>query len=94
LKVESKYCHLDTFSDDPVEDVYVLYAFGCANNANPQDEACLNRAIRYYERAKERMVYDQYQSRISMMKTAIGMNLPQLYSNGRDMERAISSHRW
>jgi len=31
LKVESKYRHLDTFSDDPDKDAYVLYAFGFEN---------------------------------------------------------------
>jgi len=41
LKVESKYSHLDTFSTDPVEYTYVVYAFGCANNAS---QACCERA--------------------------------------------------
>jgi len=94
LKVESKYRHLDTFSFDPVENMYVLYWFGCAYNASAEDEACLNRAIHYFERAKERMVYDQCQARFSDMKTTIGMNLPQLYSCVHDMEKSISSHRW
>jgi len=95
LKVESKYRHLDTFSFDPVENIYVLYWFGGAYNASAEDEACLNRAIHYFERAKERMVYDQCRARFSEMKTTIGINLPQLYSCVQhDMEKSISSHRW
>jgi len=66
LEVESKYRHLDTFSTDIYEDAYVLYAFGHTIRADSKDEACLNRAIHYYERAKERMeeanAYDQSQS--------------------------------
>ena len=42
LKVESKYHHLDSFSDDPAEDAFVLWAFGRANHAHPH---CMNRAI-------------------------------------------------
>jgi len=30
LKVESKYRHLDTFSDNPAENAYVLSGFGLA----------------------------------------------------------------
>ena len=97
LKIESKYRHIETFSFDPVEDTVVLFAFGRANYECLEDETRLGRAIRYYERAKECMVSnadDQYQAQISRMKTSIGMNLPWLYSDGRDMEKAISSHRW
>ena len=98
LKIESKYRHLDTFSNDPVEDSYVFTSFGHVNHVHSQGEACIQRVIDYYERAKERMedasYYEQYHSRISMMKATIGYNLPQLYSEGRDMEKAISSHRW
>jgi len=97
LEVESKYRHLDTFSDDPAKDVHILHAFGCANNTNSKDEAAVERAIHYYERAKERIeeanAGDQSQSRNSS-KLAIGMNLAVLYSADRDMEKAISSHRW
>ena len=56
LKVESKYRHLDTFRDDPVEDVYILDAFGSAKYASwyrSKDDICCERAIHYYERAKE-----------------------------------------
>jgi hypothetical protein len=28
LKVESKYRHLDTFSNDPAQDVFILTVFG------------------------------------------------------------------
>ena len=45
LKVESKYRYLDIFSNDPFDDMYVLYAIGTAHNASPQDEACVDRAI-------------------------------------------------
>ena len=105
LKLESKYRHLDSFSFDPFEDLEILHAFGAANNASPHDEACFNRAIHYYEKAKERIedayanAIDQYQhriimiKRITMIKITIGMNLPQLYA-GRDMEKTISSYRW
>jgi len=44
LIVESKYCHLDTFTDDAVEDVYALYAIGCANydcsDCSENDKTC------------------------------------------------------
>jgi len=95
LKVESKYRHLDTSSDNPLEDAYVLYAFGSAIfDSGSKDET---RAINYYERAKERMedanTGDLFQFSISL-KSEIGQRLALLYSDGRDMEKAISSHRW
>ena len=34
------------------------------------------------------------QVRSKKLKTVIGMDLASLYSDGRDMEKAISSHRW
>ena len=98
LKLELKYRHLDSFSDNPNQDIEVLYAFGAAHNASQQKEACLNRAIHYYERVKERIEDanpdDLYPQRVFMLKETIGMNLPHLYAKGRDMEKAISSHRW
>jgi hypothetical protein len=96
LKVESKYCHLDIFNDDPVEDVRVLYAFGCAHDVNSQDEiCCMERAIDYFERAKERLDANAHHLRKTPnLKTETGMNLVGLYSEGRDMDKAISSHRW
>ena len=99
LKVESKYRHLDTISNDPAEDALVLYAFGCANQLDSKDEICFERAIHYYERAKERIdaidadTDDRRQTQKSL-KSQIGMNLAGLYSEGRDMEKAISLHRW
>jgi tetratricopeptide (TPR) repeat protein len=92
LKVESKYRHLDSFSDDPYEDAYILFAFGSVS------KICMERAIHYYERAKERMEDDanagnQRQNLKPVMST-IGYNLVLLYSHGCDMEKAISSHRW
>jgi tetratricopeptide (TPR) repeat protein len=96
LKVKSNYRHLGTFSDDPYEDAFVLHAFGRANCVrSTQDEACLNRAIDYFERAKARIdttANDQPQYEKQYLR--IGMNLALLYSDGRDMEKAISSHRW
>jgi len=66
LKVESKYRHLDTFSDHPGENLYVLYSFARANHANAnENEICLDRAIHYYERAKERIDADDYDRRQS-----------------------------
>jgi len=98
LKVESKYRHLDTFSDDPVEDVYILYAFGCANyDCWTKNETCLNRAIEYYERAKERMEDSDAGNRQEVqkcIKPGIEIALALLYSEVRDMEKGISSHRW
>ena len=98
LKVESKYRHLDSFSDNPFKDAYVLNAFGSAiyfHSAN--DEACLNRTIDYFERAKVRMedanTGDRREARKSL-KLGIEMQLAGLYSQDRDMEKAISSHRW
>jgi len=98
LKVESKYRHLSNFSEDPDRDAYVLTAFGRANYDGSEDETRLNRAIDYYERAKERMEdsnsnYYRHQKQKSL-KSEIGMCLGPLYSDGRDMEKAISSHRW
>jgi len=43
LKVESKYHHLDTFSDNPAELALVLYPFGYAIHADSKDEICLLR---------------------------------------------------
>ena len=98
FKIESKYRHLATFCDHPFDDAYVLTAFGHANGVCSQGEACMERAIHYYERAIERVEdasdVGQYQARIAIMKITIEMNLSQLYSDGRDMEKAISSHRW
>ena len=60
LIVESKYRHLDTFTDDAVEDVYALYVFGrtnydCSDCSEKDETRCLECAILYFERAKERM---------------------------------------
>jgi len=99
LKVESKLRHLDSFSNDPGEDVYILNAFGRAHyDCSAKDEICLeNRAIEYFERSKERMedvdAGDRHEVK-ETTKIAIGFSLALLYSDGRDMEKAISSHRW
>ena len=42
LEVESKYRHLDTFSDNPVEDAFVLTVFGTTNDVC---NICFDRAI-------------------------------------------------
>ena len=103
LKVESKYRHLETFSDDPFTEVCVLYAFGYAHRESYEEhcesyeeQACSNRAIDYLERAKERIdaANANDQVRFKPLKSVIGMDLASLYSDGRDMEKAISSHRW
>jgi hypothetical protein len=96
LKVESKYRHLETFSDDPDEDMLVLHAFGYAHRESFEEQACSNRAIDYFERAKERIDAANANDQVRFMpiKTIIGMALTLLYSDGRDMEKAISSHRW
>jgi len=97
LKLELKYRHLETFSTDPAEDVHVLHAIGHANYASPKDETRMNRAVHYFERAKERIdanAHDLYLRDSLRYRTDIGMCLADLYSNGRDMEKAISSYRW
>ena len=98
LNLESKYRNLETFSDEPAEDIYVLYAFGRAirkSNANSEDEICANGTIHYYERAKERIDAVNDQSRTPRsLRSEIGMWLALLYSDGRDVEKAIPSHRW
>jgi len=93
LKIESEYRHLDTFDYDAVEDAYVLHAFGRAYYANLQDQNCKDRATHYYERAKERMEDAEVVNQKSL-KSEIGMHLASLYSEARDMEKSISSHRW
>jgi len=92
MKVESKYCHLDSFSNDPFKNVCVLYAFGHANH----EACCFERAIHYYERAKEHEdanADDRNQTSYTF-KSGIGMCLACLYSEVNDMEKAISSYRW
>jgi hypothetical protein len=79
LEVESKYRHIENFSNNPAEDAFVLHAFGSANyDCSTKDEICLDRAIHYYERAKERMedvnAGDRRQTQMSFIKTEIGMN--------------------
>jgi len=82
LEIESKYRHLDTFSDDPVEDVHMLYAFGCAIHQEAKDEACLDRVIHYYKKSKERIDANaNCRSKTSkLMKTDMGMHLAGMYS--------------
>jgi tetratricopeptide (TPR) repeat protein len=96
LEVESKYRHLDTFSDNPVDDVCVLYSFGRANYASSEDETRMNRAVHYFERAKERMKHSNAADRREIpkaIKSDVGIHLALLYSDGRDMDKASSSHR-
>ena len=72
LKVELKYRHLDNFSDGPVTDAVLLYAFGRANHEYSKDEACVNRAIDYYERSKERM--DAWRTQTPMIDVRLKMH--------------------
>jgi hypothetical protein len=53
LKVESKYRHLDTFSNVPEDEINILYAFGCAHEIQYEEQGCSNRAIHYFERIKD-----------------------------------------
>jgi len=102
LKVESKYSHLNTFSDDPDKDAYVLYAFGSAifDSGSKDDEIRLDHVIDYFERAKERVedsnACDRRDRREAQKSFKVGIEtyLVGLYSDGRDMEKAIYSHRW
>jgi tetratricopeptide (TPR) repeat protein len=99
LEVESKYRHLDSFSDDPTKDAYVLWQFGCViyYDSAVKDEICFDRAIDYFERAKERVEEAEAGDRREFkhsFKAGIEEHLALLYSDaGRDMEGAISSHR-
>jgi tetratricopeptide (TPR) repeat protein len=100
FKIESKYRHLDTFSNNPHEEkkkheeIVVLFAFGGANMEHSKDD-CSIRAIEYFERAKEHVDANNGDQRHkqSSYKSSIEMNLATLYSDGRGMEKAISSHR-
>jgi len=47
LKLESKYRHLENFSNNPAEDTFVLSTFGMIRNKERLQE----EAICYYERA-------------------------------------------
>jgi tetratricopeptide (TPR) repeat protein len=103
LKVESKLRHLDSFSDDPERDAHVLYWFGSAHyyHCIVKDGSCfdqvIDRAIDYFERAKERNEEAEAGDRretTQSFKAEIEMRLALLYSEGSDMEKAISSHRW
>ena len=101
LKIELEYRHLNTFSDDPEEDAFILFAFGREHDEGSEypgeDETCLNRAIGYYKRAKERVedadADDRSQTQKSL-KSGITKHFTSLYSRGRDMEKGICSHRW
>ena len=51
LKIEQKFRHCDTFSDDPVEDVSIRNVFGNVHMMEVEG-ACSDRAIQYFERAR------------------------------------------
>ena len=80
LKVESKYRHLDTFSDDPYEHVNVFTVFGLINKESSQEEACSDRAIGYNERAARTGINsfqdDSLPRTRKIIKLEIGMKLP------------------
>ena len=95
LKVESKYCHLESFSFDPAEDVLVLHMFGSATYNGSKDGT--ERTIHCFEKVKERMKDSNANGPCpapKSVKSGIEMHLALLYSDGRDMEKAIASHRW
>ena len=71
LEVESKYRHLDTFSDNPVEDAFVLTVFGTTNDVC---NICFDRAIAYYERAKVRMEDVNVNDQSASFKSHSGQN--------------------
>ena len=96
LKVESKYRHLDTFSNNSAKEVVVLTTFGMMNKKSSQKEMCLDLAIDYYERAFKVLtsIQDEAFQAQNTFKIEVGMSLAHLFSEGRDMEKSISSHRW
>ena len=98
LKIEQNYRYCDTFSDDPAEDVSIRNVFGNVHMMEVEG-ACSDRAIQYFERARatiesESNADDKFQALVSSSIPAIAMKLAGLYSDGRDLEKAISSHRW
>jgi len=96
LKVESKYRHLDTFSNNSAKEVVVLTTFGMMNKKSSQKEMCLDLAIDYYERSFKVLtsIQDEAFQAQNTYKIEVGVSLAHLFSEGRDMEKAISSHRW
>ena len=90
LKLDSEYRHLDTFSEDPAEDSYILYAFGRATDARSQDKICMEHAINYVERAEERIedpnAGDRREAR-KALKLGIEMQLAGSYSEGRTWKK-------
>lgn len=98
LKIESEYGHLETFSNDPVEEFHTLFAFGAAHTTAIDSSEERNwdfhtdRSIQYFERAREiehSSINDEH------WKSTLVMNLAPLYARrGRDMEKAISTYRW
>jgi len=99
-KIESKCRHLDSFSDDPLENIYILHAFGHAmyDPDNDDEDNCLSRAILYLERAKlicNTNQDERFQAVFLQFRRYVEIHLSLCYSSDdHDMEKAISSFRW
>jgi len=105
-RLESKYGHLETFGNDPKEEFYIQYAFGAAHatavgSSEERDQHWdfhSDRSIQYFERIAETMensnIEEEFQGMVSWKPTLM-KNLATLYAGrGREMEKAISAHRW
>ena len=100
-KLESKYRHIDTYSNEPFEAIHILVSFGIAYQEGDKSEENGNYrdlAIHYFERALEAMHLikdDRFQVEIRSSKLNLMTNcLALTYANGRDTEKTISTHRW
>ena len=99
-KLESQYQHLDSFSDDPYADAWIVHAFGTTvfnKHMQRNDSNDLDRSILYLERSKEIVKTLSADNQDSFLQCLCygEMSLSLCYSfDGRDMEKAISSYRW
>jgi hypothetical protein len=98
LKFELKYRHLGTFSDDPYSMKMRVFSIPLAVQIMRLQKMKLASTARFIISkepkcaVRTQMPSDQVRSK--NLKTAIGMRLAGIYSNGRGMEKAISSYRW
>ena len=100
-KLESKYGHLETYSNDPKEEFHILHAFGAAHataaEGEEDDGSFCDRAIHYYERVKQLISTNtdkNFQTAILLNKIEIIQCLAMFYTYSHDMEKTISTHRW